>query len=61
MLARLNVLLVWLFAAIEQQTLEIALGHAHAFSNGFVVLLVAVAAGVPLSIGVLAVIWARRG
>ena len=61
LLAWLNVLLVWLCAAIEQQTVEIALGHAHAFSNGFVVLLVAVAVGVPLSIGVLAVVWARRG
>jgi Protein of unknown function (DUF1648) len=61
LLAWLNVLVVWLFAAIEQQTVEIALGHAHAFSNGFVVLLVAVAVGVPFSIGVLAVVWARHG
>ena len=61
LLAWLNVLVVWLFAAIEQQTVEIALGHAHAFSNGFVVLLVAAVIGVPLSIGVLAVVWARRG
>jgi uncharacterized protein DUF1648 len=61
LLAWLNVLVVWLFAAIEQQTLEIALGHAHAFSNGFVVLLVAGVVGVPLGIGVLAVVWARRG
>jgi hypothetical protein len=61
LLAWLNVLVVWLFAAIEHQTVEIALGHAHAFSNGFVVLLVAVAVGVPFSIGVLAVVWARHG
>jgi uncharacterized membrane protein len=61
LLAWLNVLVVWLFAAIEQQTVEIELGHAHAFSTGFVVLLVAVAVEVPLSIGVLAVAWARRG
>jgi hypothetical protein len=61
LLAWLNVLVVWLFAAIEQQTVEVALGHAHAFSDRFVVLVVAVAIVVPLSIGVLAVVWARRG
>lgn len=61
LLAWLNVLVVWLCAAIEQQTVEIALGRAHTFSNGFVVLLIAAAIGVPLSIGALAVVWARRG